>query len=281
MDPGNELDHRSGGTRAQLRRSEQTENKECLILLLSFVSCLFIFLFFSLLFFLFSNSRFSLVMKFRLSAKNVVQCGTSLTCADRHCQRRLVLVGCVFRNIQEVELFEYGSFLVHRHRSSQVYAVHPRFDIFHSLVNFSFLICFVLMGSLIASIIQGLNPPFTEAPSDPTYVVAGSDARLKWNYDHGNVDNVAIQYEKSGSFVALVAKDSKGSVQINPREPKSLTGRVTIEGKATLVIKAVNPGDSTRYRCRFTPVGGGLTTEGPVRLIVAGRYTACFLQKKS
>ena len=136
-------------------------------------------------------------------------------------------------------------------------------------------------GSLIASIIQGLNPPFTEAPSDPTYVFAGSDARLKWNYDHGNVDNVAIQYKKSGSFVPLVVKDNKGSVQVNPREPKNLTDRVTIEGNATFVIKAVNAGDSTRYRCRLTPVGKPPSTEGPVRLILAGGYTACFLQKKS
>ena len=136
-------------------------------------------------------------------------------------------------------------------------------------------------GSLTASIIQGLNPPFTEAPSDPTHVVAGSDARLKWNYDHGNVDNVAIEYEKSGSFVALVSKDNKGVVKVNPQEPKSLTNRVTIEGNATLVIKAVNTGDSTRYRCEFSPVGKPSSTESPVRLIVAGRYTACFLQKKS
>ena len=129
---------------------------------------------------------------------------------------------------------------------------------------------------------QGLTPPFTEAPSDPTYVVVGSDARLKWNYDHGHVKSIVIQYEsKSGSFEILVGKDNNGSVQVNTNEPKSLTDRVTIEGNATLVITAVNTGDSTRYRCEFSPVGGGSTTEGPVRLIVAGRYTACFLQKKS
>ena len=124
-----------------------------------------------------------------------------------------------------------------------------------------------------------MNPPFTEAPSDPTYVVVGSDSRLEWNYDHGNVENIAIQYKKSGSFVALVFKDSKGSVQVNPQEPKSLTDRITIERNATLVIKAVNTGDSTKYRCEFTPVGGGSTTEGPVRLIVAGRYTTFLWQK--
>ena len=161
--------------------------------------------------------------------------------------------------------------------------MYPRFDIFDSPVHFFLfnLLCPMTHGSLIASIIQGLTAPFTEAPSDPTYVMAGSDARLKWNYDHGNVDNVAIQYKKSGSFVPLVVKDNKGSVQVNPREPKNLTDRVTIEGNATFVIKAVNAGDSTRYRCRLTPVGKPPSTEGPVRLILAGGYTACFLQKKS
>ena len=159
--------------------------------------------------------------------------------------------------------------------------VYPRFDIFHSLGHFSFFFISALFDDSLVSdcLHQGLTPPFTKAPSDPTYVVVGSDARLEWNYDHGNVENIAIEYEKSGSFVALVAKDSKGSVQVNPQEPKSLTDRVTIEGNATLVIKAVNTGDSTKYRCWFTPVGGGSRTEGPVRLIVAGRYTTFLWQK--
>ena len=119
---------------------------------------------------------------------------------------------------------------------------------------------------------QGLRSPFTEVPSDPTFVATGSDARLKWNFIvQGSFKRVEIGYETSGSWVTLVTKDQAGSVATNPSLPNSLTSRITIEGNATLVISAVNTGDSTRYRCGFIPSSGTKIYEDqPVQLIVTG-----------
>ena len=96
-----------------------------------------------------------------------------------------------------------------------------------------------------------LRPPFTTAPSNPTYIVAGSDARLKWNYSYGSVSRVDMQYHKSGRWVTILSKDNAGTVSINPALPASLKSRIKIEGNATLVISAVNTRDSTRCRWVF------------------------------
>ena len=67
-----------------------------------------------------------------------------------------------------------------------------------------------------------------------------------------------------------MSKDQGGSVATNPNLPNSLTSRVTIEGNATLVMSAVNTGDSTRYRCAFVPSSGFKIYEGVAQLIVTG-----------
>ena len=67
-----------------------------------------------------------------------------------------------------------------------------------------------------------------------------------------------------------MSKDQGGPVVTNPNLPNSLTSRVTIEGNATLVISAVNTGDSTRYRCAFVPSSGSNIYEGVAQLIVTG-----------
>ena len=118
---------------------------------------------------------------------------------------------------------------------------------------------------------QGLRSPFTEAPSDPTYVAAGSEARLKWDFIiQGSFKRVEIDYETSGSWTTLVSKDQGGKVATNPNLPNSLKSRITIEGNATLVISAVNTSDSTRYRCAFVPLSGSTVYEDLVQLIVTG-----------
>ena len=112
--------------------------------------------------------------------------------------------------------------------------------------------------------------PFTEAPKDPTFVAAGKDARLKWNYDSGDLKRIDMQYKKSGGWVTMLSKNKAGSVSVNSVLPASLKSRITIEGNATLVISAVNTGDSTKYKCIFVRTSGSLTEEGPIQLIVTG-----------
>ena len=49
----------------------------------------------------------------------------------------------------------------------------------------------------------------------------------------------------------MMANDSRG-VQDHPAIPVSYKGRVKVEGRATLVIKNINPEDSTKFKCELT-----------------------------
>ncbi|CAH3158655.1 unnamed protein product [Pocillopora meandrina] len=56
-------------------------------------------------------------------------------------------------------------------------------------------------------------------------------------------------------------------VQEHPNIPPSYKGRVKIEGKATLVIENINPGDNTEFQCELR--GGLSSLKSTVQLIVA------------
>ena len=161
--------------------------------------------------------------------------------------------------------------------SSSRCLLYPRFDRLFS-DNLQTLQCILLTCIMVLSRSLGLRPPFTEAPNDPTYVVAGSDARLKWNYSHGSVSRVDMQYHKSGRWVTILSKDNAGTVSINPALPASLKSRIRIEGNATLVILTVNTRDSTRYKCVFVPTSGPATEEDPIQLVAIG--TGCTVLKR-
>ena len=118
----------------------------------------------------------------------------------------------------------------------------------------------------------GLRPPFTEAPSSVVYAETGSTVNLVWNYDHGSVKRISIQYMKSGTYVVLLLKESDGTVKTNPSEPASLTSRVTIKGNATFVIRNFTNNDSTKYRCGLKPTVGAEKLTDPVEIVVVGRY---------
>ena len=65
----------------------------------------------------------------------------------------------------------------------------------------------------------------------------------------------------------MIFKDSRG-VQEHSSNPSSYKGRVKIEGRATLVIKNINPGDNTKFKCEMW----GTNAKSIVLLIVAGTY---------
>ena len=119
----------------------------------------------------------------------------------------------------------------------------------------------------------GLRPPFTEAPSSVLYAETGSTVTLVWNYDHGSVKRISIEYLKSGTYVVLVVKESDGTVKTNPKEPASLTSRVTIKDNATFVIRSFTNSDSTKYRCGLKPTVGAEKLTDPVEIVVVGRYS--------
>ena len=122
------------------------------------------------------------------------------------------------------------------------------------------------------SILGGVDVHFTQEPFKPSYFSNGSDANLVWDYTdpHNKVDSIIYSVLVDGAFVEMMVNDSRG-VQVHPKIPLSYKGRVRIEGRATLVIKNINPGDNTKFRCN---VFGSFpySVESTVQLIVAGMY---------
>ena len=122
------------------------------------------------------------------------------------------------------------------------------------------------------SILGGVDVRFTQEPSDPSYFNNGSNANLVWDYTdpHNKTQGIVYSVLVNSAFVKMIFKDSRG-VQEHPSIPSSYKGRVKIEGRATLVIKNVNPGDNTKFKCEM--MGSFLhTVESIVQLIVYGMY---------
>ena len=87
------------------------------------------------------------------------------------------------------------------------------------------------------------------------------------------MERISIQYMKSGVYVVLVLKESDGTVKTNPREPASLTSRVTIKDNATFVIRSFTNSDSTKYLCSLEPESGINVATDPVTIVVFGKCT--------
>ena len=121
------------------------------------------------------------------------------------------------------------------------------------------------------SILGGVDVYFTQEPSNPSYFNNGSDANLVWDYTdlHNKIKHITYSVLVKGVFVKMMFSDSRG-VQDHPDIPLSYKGRVKIEGRATLVIKNINPGDNTEFRCEIRGIGNII--ESTVQLIVAGTY---------
>ena len=83
------------------------------------------------------------------------------------------------------------------------------------------------------------------------------------------IQSITFSVVIKGAFFKTIVNDSNG-VQEHPSIPLSYKGRVKIEGRATLVIKTINSGDNTKFRCEL---GGSIYTfASTVQLIVAGMY---------
>ena len=120
------------------------------------------------------------------------------------------------------------------------------------------------------SISGGVDVHFTKEPSNPSYFNNGSDANLVWDYTdpHNKIQHIIYSVLVNVAFVRVIVNDSHG-VQEHPSIPPSYKGRVKIEGRATLVIKNINPGDNTNFICELS--GDFLNTfQSTVKLIVAG-----------
>ena len=112
---------------------------------------------------------------------------------------------------------------------------------------------------------------FTQEPPNPSYFNNGSDANLMWDYTdpHNNIHAIIYSVVINRAFVKMLVNDNHG-VQEHPDIPPSYKGRVKIEGRATLVIENINPGDNTIFRCKL--LGAIYTFASRVQLLVAGMY---------
>ena len=122
------------------------------------------------------------------------------------------------------------------------------------------------------SIIGGVDVKVTQEPSDPSYFKNGSDANLVWNYTDplNEVQGIIFSVLENGVFVKMIYKDSHG-VKEYSSIPLSYKGRFKIEGRATLVIKNINPKDNTKIKFE---TWGSLSSkvDSTVQLIVIGTY---------
>ena len=119
-------------------------------------------------------------------------------------------------------------------------------------------------------ILGDANVQVTQEPSNPSYFNNGSDAKLVWDYTDplNKTQGVFFSVLINDKFVKMVYKNSHGMQEFSSI-PGSYKGRVKIEGRATLVIKNINPGDNTKFKFHMW----GKKEESVVQLIVAG--TSC------
>ena len=122
------------------------------------------------------------------------------------------------------------------------------------------------------SILGGVDVRFIKEPSNPSYFNNGSDAKLVWDYTdpQNKIQYIIYSVLVDGKFVRMMVNDSHG-VQEHPDIPPSYKGRVKIEGRATLVIKDIKPGDNTEFECEMWGSFSG-SVLSTVQLIVAGMH---------
>ena len=122
------------------------------------------------------------------------------------------------------------------------------------------------------SILGAVDVRFIKEPSNPSYFNNGSDANLVWDYTdpQNKIQYIIYSVLVDGKFVRMMVNDSHG-VQEHPDIPPSYKGRVKIEGRATLVIKDIKPGDNTEFECEMWGSFSG-SVLSTVQLIVAGMH---------
>ena len=121
-------------------------------------------------------------------------------------------------------------------------------------------------------ILGAADVSFNQEPSNPSYFNNGSDANLVWDYTDpfNKVHTIFFSVLVNGTFIRMMYNSSEG-VQEHPQIPPSYKERVKLEGRATLVIKNINPRDNTKFKCEMRGTfSGGI--ESTVQLIVAGKY---------
>ena len=118
---------------------------------------------------------------------------------------------------------------------------------------------------------------FTVEPPNPSYARNGSNAKLVWDYSVDNkqaeLEGIRYSVQSGQSFTGILILLNNGTVFNHPSISAAYSGRVRIEGRASLVIENINLQDSTQFSCTLvTKPGAGLDVMSIVRLIVTGMF---------
>jgi len=123
---------------------------------------------------------------------------------------------------------------------------------------------------------------FLEEPKSRIYAVEGSDVDIRWVYSEINKTTDLrsiiwrVQSKTTGRERVLIMETVDGVVTVNPNIPAEYRNRVEKKEQATLVIKEVTSGDSTRFTCWLTSTQGFIyNVRSRIQLVVIGKYCLC------
>jgi len=117
---------------------------------------------------------------------------------------------------------------------------------------------------------------FIKEPDNPSYVKKGNNATLVWDYSvtdrQTELKGIIWAVYYNGQFKILMVEHKNGNRVILSSIPSAYTGRVGIEGRATLVIENITSQDNAIFQCtlRVEPASGLQDQVSTVKLIATG-----------
>ncbi|XP_078379837.1 uncharacterized protein LOC144662788 isoform X3 [Oculina patagonica] len=115
---------------------------------------------------------------------------------------------------------------------------------------------------------------FTKEPDNPSYVTKGNNVTLVWDYAvtdrQAELKGITWEVYISNMYKLLIVELKNGDRVVKSDMPSAYTGRVDIEGRASLVIKNITDQDNTLFQCtlRAEPTSGLQIQISTVKLIV-------------
>ena len=117
---------------------------------------------------------------------------------------------------------------------------------------------------------------FTKEPDNPSYITKGNNVTLVWDYNvtdrQAELKGITWAVYFNGQYKTLIVEFKNGDRVVKSDIPPAYTGRIAIEGRASLVIGNITVEDNTFFKCtlRAEPMSGLQDQSNTVELIVTG-----------
>ena len=117
---------------------------------------------------------------------------------------------------------------------------------------------------------------FTKEADNPSYIKKGNNATLVWDYSvtdrQVELKGVIWAVYFNNQYKNLIVEYKNGNRVLAPGRPPAYVGRISIEGRASLVIENITVQDNTFFRCtlRAEPTSGLQDQDSVIKLIVTG-----------